>query len=954
MTNKTLADLQPYIKHDDNVYSPLNDKFKYFYTVLKNKLKIFVVTDDESFTSSAVMYVGVGSSDNPKDIDGLAHYLEHMLFMGSDKYPGGTYFQNQVSKYGGTTNAFTTEVSTQYFFSATDNFIELLNIFSRFFVKPLFSVEYVEKEVKAVDSEHKKNIGTDGWRLMNVSKNFYNEENNRFSTGTEETLLGSVNNDPNILRQKLIEFYDRYYSSDEMILFISHKMIGNDMQKIESMFEQIPLRKTVPKIRKAQVKLTNDSFEMIKVKTVTEDHCLSIKWLLKGSSEFVNGVSVDSYDILSYILNSNEKGSLYDLLKSTNVVSSVYANIDRLFSNQCFYELMITLTEEGLVQWKNILYLTDAYINNLFTVSNSNSSLSDKFHNEKSNLALLYLQNVDKTDGLNMCQYFADLYERKKLDLSLLPIGFALLCDKINCRNHLNLSLSNMTLDKAKVILFSPLIDESELDRTDKFYGTKYSQKLIRIDSDKANEKRDLIKSLSNTYVPKLNPYITVSKIEIVDPIEKDDESYRRIRSKNNNVYYLKKGNTYQTYSVFAEISVNLLKSEESDPDMVVQLMLYCAYIDKLKEAEDQRLSNAKMNIHIVPDNCKLLIIMNGYNNEFGMDNIFSLVLNWFYSKNDINEKVYEIVFNDLMTDLQNYKYTEPYQMIGSEFKTMVNKKYISNSILIKALNKLNPKTMSVTSYKFFQNTTIKYMSYGDIQGVFGGSITVKQVTSIIDTIEQLIKPSNSGTYDLDLNLANNLIVKNMNPNNKERAIGYGVYFGNMKEVGEDWKTEKPLCNILESFMSERFSASVRTEKQIGYVAMCTFINVGEHNNPEMYLTFVVQSTRQDLLDIVKEYVENDMMTEIQNLSDQEFEDMKQSIIISLSEKPSNIRLDCDEIFTALINTYDNIENTDYEQRFQRKHDMIDKLQNTTLEIFIDFVTKHHSNNVRAIVQIIP
>jgi len=103
---------------------------------LKNKLQIFVIGDDDSNISSAVMYVGVGSRDNPKDLDGLAHYLEHMLFMGSDEYPGGTYFQNSVSKYGGMTNAFTTDESTQYYFSVSENFMELLKIFSRFFIKP--------------------------------------------------------------------------------------------------------------------------------------------------------------------------------------------------------------------------------------------------------------------------------------------------------------------------------------------------------------------------------------------------------------------------------------------------------------------------------------------------------------------------------------------------------------------------------------------------------------------------------------------------------------------------------------------------------------------------------------------------------------------------------------------------------------------------------------------------
>jgi len=305
-----IEELGPFIKKTNNVYAPIGDPVDYITITLNNKLRIFLIDDQDSNISSALMYVGIGSKDNPPNLEGLAHYLEHMLFMGSDLYPGGTFVQGEISKYGGYTNAFTANDSTQYFFSVGDNFLDLLKIFSRFFVKPLFDTKWVEKEVNAVNSEHNKNIGSDAWRLMNISRTFYDDGiNNRFSTGSRDTLLGSilVNNDPEMLRDHLIKFYDDSYSSDNMVLFISHKIDDESINLISKMFEEVPLKCTT--VKNETVHLTphltptNNEIDIIRVKTVNKDHGLTIGWLLKGSSHYVDGVNIVSYDVLSNILN---------------------------------------------------------------------------------------------------------------------------------------------------------------------------------------------------------------------------------------------------------------------------------------------------------------------------------------------------------------------------------------------------------------------------------------------------------------------------------------------------------------------------------------------------------------------------------------------------------------------------------------------------------------------------
>ena len=67
--------------------------------------------------SAAALCVEVGSYSDPKEIPGLAHFLEHMVFMGSEKYPEENYFDTFISEQNGSSNAFTNNTETNFYFS---------------------------------------------------------------------------------------------------------------------------------------------------------------------------------------------------------------------------------------------------------------------------------------------------------------------------------------------------------------------------------------------------------------------------------------------------------------------------------------------------------------------------------------------------------------------------------------------------------------------------------------------------------------------------------------------------------------------------------------------------------------------------------------------------------------------------------------------------------------------
>ena len=118
-----------------------------------------LVSDNESKTAGATIRVGVGSLDEPDNLNGLAHFLEHMLFLGSKKYSEENVLDKYLSKRGGSSNAFTSNEKTVYFFVVENEGLDkALDIFSEFFKEPLLSESGIMREVNAVHSEYIKNF----------------------------------------------------------------------------------------------------------------------------------------------------------------------------------------------------------------------------------------------------------------------------------------------------------------------------------------------------------------------------------------------------------------------------------------------------------------------------------------------------------------------------------------------------------------------------------------------------------------------------------------------------------------------------------------------------------------------------------------------------------------------------------------------------------------------------
>jgi len=138
---------------------PRDEVRNFEFATLPNGVQVLTVQDKRALTQAFATGVEAGSFDNPKGLEGLAHFCEHMEFLGTKKYPGGTGFDQFMAAHGGGNNAFTSEEMTVYYAHVTpEAATEGFDRFADFFRAPTFDPKYVDKEIHAVDSEHVKNI----------------------------------------------------------------------------------------------------------------------------------------------------------------------------------------------------------------------------------------------------------------------------------------------------------------------------------------------------------------------------------------------------------------------------------------------------------------------------------------------------------------------------------------------------------------------------------------------------------------------------------------------------------------------------------------------------------------------------------------------------------------------------------------------------------------------------
>ena len=341
------------------VVSP-NDQRQYRHIRLDNALDVLLISDPTTGKSAASLDVHVGSYQNPKDREGLAHFLEHMLFLGTKQYPESGEYQTFIAEHGGSHNAGTGLENTTYFFDIDAHYLEqALDRFAPFFHSPNFDANYVERERNAVESEYRLKIKDDGRRQWDVLQEQVdpNHPMSKFTVGNLQT-LADLQDRP--IRAELLTFYQQYYSANLMKLVV---LGAESLDELEALvtprFSPIANNNVDIPVHSDRLMPANQPPVLIEVKPLKELRELSISFQMpKMQPQW----RVKPARFLAGLVGHEGPESLLQLLKRKGWADSLGAGAGLEDRSSSLFMIDIGLTPEGYKHHKDIVELVFAWI----------------------------------------------------------------------------------------------------------------------------------------------------------------------------------------------------------------------------------------------------------------------------------------------------------------------------------------------------------------------------------------------------------------------------------------------------------------------------------------------------------------------------------------------------------------------------------------------------------------
>lgn len=317
---------------------------------LDNGLEALLISDPDTKESGAALAVAVGSWDDPEDRPGMAHFVEHMLFLGTEKYPEEAEYTRYLDEHGGTRNAFTMADRTVYMFSVNnEGFSEALDRFGQFFIAPLFSPSGVDRECQAIHQEFCKDVPLDPWRVLYVKKELANTAHpfHRFCIGNCETLA-------RISQDELKQWYRSHYSADLMHLVVySSKDLDSLEREVTKLFAHVKTTNHQPSSCSEPLFVSDNFGKLTRISPLQDIQILELSWELPRC--FGRDLDVHADKLVSHVLGHEGAYSLLAQLKRENLAESLSSGSVNAGKDQSLFTLSIQLTAKGVKEYETVI-----------------------------------------------------------------------------------------------------------------------------------------------------------------------------------------------------------------------------------------------------------------------------------------------------------------------------------------------------------------------------------------------------------------------------------------------------------------------------------------------------------------------------------------------------------------------------------------------------------------------
>ena len=849
MTAERDTALSP-VEFVDVIKSPADSR-DYRYVTLDNGLSVLLISDPETDKAAAAVDVNTGSYMDPDHRLGLSHFLEHMLFMGTEKYPDVDSYSEFIRANGGSSNAYTADIRTNYYFDINSNQLQpALDRLAQFFISPKLDPDYVERERNAVDSEYRLHAREDGWRLFMALNATSNPEHpkSRFTIGSLDTL----HNDDGKLWKDLRQFYDQYYVASNMSVVIYGRESLDTLQSwAKESFAGVPAGDK-PDLTIGKPPYSAEGLGVrVNVVPLKETRVLSLSFPLESVQAYYQKKPLG---YLSRILGYEGKGSLHSLLKEQGQIDSLATYSSELPNEYSEFVVRMELTPKGLEQVDEITALVfdqlalirrEGIKKRLFDETRQIAELEFRYQQER---------NPQQTaSGLASRMHYLPpkhLLNANYLYESFDPELIARLLDEMTPQNL------------RQVVIAQGL----ETDKVEPYFDTHYSTRPLSPQLIKRLENPQAHKDL---FVPAPNEFIATDlKLRdsdgALEPKVVIDEKGLKLWHLTDTSFSMPRGSL--------RIMVSTDKAAGT-PEDYVTAQVYRALLSRSLNEYGYPAKEAGLNYSLSTSRRGLLISLSGYQDKQPelLEDIL-LAIDKFKPK----ESAFEQEKAALRRRLSNKAFQPPYRLAMDAMGQVTYPRYPADDVLLKALDEVSFADLMTFSKDFYRAINVEMLVYGNF--------SQKEATSLARRVEKHLLTSTNRTERFDESfhlLAETNRVLNLDIKHDDSV------FIRYYQRPETSNLERARYALLGRLLANPFYNDLRTEQQLGYIVMAGGRPVEKHPG----IIFLVQSPRLDPQGIEKQV--NEFLVKqterFKILNDKELEQYRQGLIGDLLKRDDNL-----------------------------------------------------------------
>ncbi|MBX2807524.1 MAG: insulinase family protein [Cellvibrionaceae bacterium] len=857
------------------------DKRHYHYQVLANGLQLVLISDPTANKAAAALDVAVGSLADPQDRQGLAHFLEHMLFLGTEKYPDVDEYQAFISDHGGQHNAFTSHRHTQYFFDVdAQQLAPALDRFAQFFIAPLFDEYYVERERNAVDAEYQSSIQDDYRRSHDVYREVINPAHPeaKFAVGNMHTL---ADRDGDQVREDLLTFYQRHYSADNMALVVLGKEPIGELQTIVvERFRQIPQRvlaQATNAFATSAALPTSSPGEprFLPGQLPFEVSSQPVKTLRQMTLNFpLPGIQAHYREkplaYISHLLGHEARGSLLAVLKNLGLAESLSAGGRDHEDGSATLFISLNLTQAGMAARDKIRALVFAAIELI-----KHQGINPWRFEEQRALATLAFHYRETPTPLNTVRQLATNTHRYPAgDIIRAPYAFEHFDAAL-----LKTFLAKLTPDNVYVTSVFP---EAATDRVSQYYGVSYGRKSLstQLPSIPWSWRNALSLPAANPFIPEHTHLFTPDKR--LQDIHLLDSEQHRLWAKQDLSFGVPKARLFlrlQSPLVAGNLRATVLSE------------LYSALLSDQLNTTAYSASLAGADVSLVPNNKGMDLHLAGYHDKLG--DLLALVRAQM-QVSEFTPARFAQLKKQLIRHWRNGQRRTPYRQLYNQLVVNLFEPYWSQTRKADELSKLSFKDLQKFAGQWREGLRIHALFYGNFDAQLLASWR-EDTERLALAGEQTIGP------DQVVQLGGERSHFDIYPvEHSDTAVILYV-----QSVGDSLKDQAGML-LLRQLMQSAFYTELRTQQQLGYVVFMGSLRLRDVPGSVLVVqspSATVDTIRQAIRTFLQDY-QQQLPTNIQRY--------QQAVVTQLREEPSHLFASAQDHWQAVVQHRGQM---DYKQR---------------------------------------